>query len=317
MIGADLGLFTYEVSAEVDIWGPEFSGLAKVDLSIKTFEIEFGASEDNGLTPISWNTFKSAFLPPDNEICSARIVAGTVYEIERDVNGTKVAIPVINPKELKLETTSAIPASTGILNPIFDPDGEPTGTTLTGTADALGVAPMNLPNLNSTQIITIERENGDGTFSRVDDDEFRLTAVQKKFPQGMWGTRIDVDMNADMLDAISGYTIDLDPLTRVAPGSTKTFARKQFNQEPPTEKSAGMFNEVTDKIVYTGEVQDDDNQRRSELAIHVTGSRASNEQNSRNAILNDLGIEPAEAVSISENFADSFVIPPQLIQTSD
>lgn len=47
----------------LEIWGPEFSGRARVDLSIVSFTISFGGSGKNTQTTVSWNDFVQQLLP--------------------------------------------------------------------------------------------------------------------------------------------------------------------------------------------------------------------------------------------------------------
>jgi len=61
-------LFTHitvsiHVGATLEIWGPEFTGRATIDLSIVSFTISFGASGQNTKTTISWNEFATTMLP--------------------------------------------------------------------------------------------------------------------------------------------------------------------------------------------------------------------------------------------------------------
>src|SRR3546814_9152826 len=47
---------TAHVGADLKIWGPDFTGNAKVDLYIISFTISFGDSEPTPLTAISWKS---------------------------------------------------------------------------------------------------------------------------------------------------------------------------------------------------------------------------------------------------------------------
>ena len=60
-----------DVGAELEIFGPEFSGKANID--IKTFGINFNFGIDFGSKQevdrnIDWKTFKESFLPEDEKI---------------------------------------------------------------------------------------------------------------------------------------------------------------------------------------------------------------------------------------------------------
>lgn len=65
----NLGLFTISASigANIDIWGPPFGGKAKVDLTIFSFTICFGADREANPSLLNWSNFKTEFLPADTE----------------------------------------------------------------------------------------------------------------------------------------------------------------------------------------------------------------------------------------------------------
>lgn len=80
-------LFTHvtlsvHVGAYLEIWGPDFTGKAKVDLSIISFTISFGASGKKKTTTIAWPDFVQQMLPGvasgsgDAEVLSARRTVG-------------------------------------------------------------------------------------------------------------------------------------------------------------------------------------------------------------------------------------------------
>ena len=51
------------LGADLNIWGPDFSGIAHIHLWIISFSISFGAGASRKLPPISWEEFKDSFLP--------------------------------------------------------------------------------------------------------------------------------------------------------------------------------------------------------------------------------------------------------------
>lgn len=51
------------LGADLNIWGPDFSGIAHIHLWIISFSISFGAGASQKLPPISWEEFKNSFLP--------------------------------------------------------------------------------------------------------------------------------------------------------------------------------------------------------------------------------------------------------------
>ena len=46
------------------LWGPDFSGTAKIDLSVISFTIAFGAGASQAPEPLKeWSNFQQSFLP--------------------------------------------------------------------------------------------------------------------------------------------------------------------------------------------------------------------------------------------------------------
>ncbi|QXH58925.1 DUF6603 domain-containing protein [Pseudomonas maumuensis] len=56
---------TIHVGVELGVWGPEFGGVATVDLDIISFSVRFGSSRSKP-DPVSWEDFKTSFLPAAN-----------------------------------------------------------------------------------------------------------------------------------------------------------------------------------------------------------------------------------------------------------
>ncbi|PON15540.1 hypothetical protein C2W62_23235 [Candidatus Entotheonella serta] len=54
---------TIHVGVSLQLWGPQFTGVARVDLSIISFTIHFGDSQQQTTTTISWREFVKQLLP--------------------------------------------------------------------------------------------------------------------------------------------------------------------------------------------------------------------------------------------------------------
>jgi hypothetical protein len=54
---------TIHLGVGIEIWGPEFTGVATVDLSIISFSIEFGSSNQDASQKIEWHEFLDRLLP--------------------------------------------------------------------------------------------------------------------------------------------------------------------------------------------------------------------------------------------------------------
>lgn len=54
---------TIHVGVDLAIWGPDFTGIADIDLSIISFSISFGGASSTKATTISWSEFATQLLP--------------------------------------------------------------------------------------------------------------------------------------------------------------------------------------------------------------------------------------------------------------
>ena len=170
-----------DVGAELEIFGPEFSG--KASINIKTFGINFNFGIDFGSKQkvdrtIDWKTFKESFLPEDEKIISINVVDGLSEQSDDVVE--------VNPKDLKLQIESIIPAT---ITDIDDEIGKP-----------FGIYPMGLKELISE--ITIEVSDEEAEFELVE-------LVKKNIPSALWSNKEVLELNdAPMVnDALSGFVL--------------------------------------------------------------------------------------------------------------
>lgn len=113
-IEVDMGLFTVDKSLELDagaaltIWGPEFSGRARLKLHfIVSFsvDVEFGGDYQPP-KPLPWSEFQDSLLPQPEKMLNWSIVKGIVQE-----SGERV-IPTVNPHEVKILLDCQAPVKT-------------------------------------------------------------------------------------------------------------------------------------------------------------------------------------------------------------
>jgi hypothetical protein len=143
-ISLDLKLFviSLHIGVALAMWGPDFGGLATIDLDIITFTIHFGSAHATP-PPVGWNTFQEKFLPPDakkqqaapafrgaamfaraadaplptNKI-GASVTKGLVPEKAGDLppESTKVFDWVVDPNDFVISISSSIPSNQAWLN---------------------------------------------------------------------------------------------------------------------------------------------------------------------------------------------------------
>lgn len=175
---------TVEVGADLSIWGPPFSGVARVNLVLFSFDVAFGTPkakpapihlfDDDGA---GHGTGFSALLPPASELCAVSVKGGLAGSCESA--GAKVW--VVNPKELCFVVDSLVPAKEIHVEGVARDPADATPDDL----PRFGIAPMAVGHdeLKSTTTITITKV-GDSRW-RPDHLQYRLRT--KGFPAAMWG----------------------------------------------------------------------------------------------------------------------------------
>jgi hypothetical protein len=148
-----------DAGADLEAWGPEFSGRARVYFKVVGINIGFNiAFGDTGTAPppLDWDnadasrSFRQSFLPADNQIAAAAVAGGFLRKIDlsnepgpRDSAAATAADPVwyvVNPVELSIQTNSTIPVKTCESDvPLAD---EKTSLSGFGANITFGIAPM-------------------------------------------------------------------------------------------------------------------------------------------------------------------------------
>lgn len=194
-----------QVGADLDIWGPDFSGRASIHLFVISFSISFGADANPKPKPIDWARFQSTLLPPADRVTTISLVAGS------QAAGKGNDLGVVDPHNLVLVTDSFIPASAGARGP------GPAATALT-SGKSFGVGPMGVASTTASHRIEIAQ----GT--RRVDHLFRYEAVQKAMPYALWGGVLVPSLTAPQLtgDLLAGYR--LRPLPPAEPASSAVLA---------------------------------------------------------------------------------------------
>jgi Family of unknown function (DUF6603) len=209
-----------DASADLHLWGPSFSGTARVNLSVIQFDIAFGEAKPDAPPGIGWPEFKASFLPAGG--CSVALRGGLV---RRPAGAAPGDLGVVNPKQFVLVTDSVIPATAAVAGRAIDLSG-------LGLSQ-VGVAPMALPagKLTASHIIEI-RLNG----ARVEQEYFGFTPVIKRLPAALWGAKLTPDLgDADFVErALAGF--EIRPGAGAEPTAGATVARDdwQYADAPTT-----------------------------------------------------------------------------------
>ena len=175
---------TIETGANLTVWGPPFSGRARVNLVHFSFDMVFGIAlakpppvhlfDDDGQ---GHGTGFSALLPESNKLCAVSVTGG--LGASRILDGKKVWI--VNPKALCLVVDSVIPSKhIHVRGMLRDPEDE--------TSDAplrFGISPMAMAYdaVTSETTITITKVGDPGW--TPEHLQYRLR--QTGYPSALWG----------------------------------------------------------------------------------------------------------------------------------
>lgn len=239
-----LGSQTISASASADlhIWGPEFSGEAEVHLWIISFTVKFGNAAPKPRA-IDWNTFQSSFLPDADKIVTVTVTDGLVRENDKSA--------FLNPKDMCLTVGTQIPVKTFDLGletagkdqlPFADPGQQiilPIGADApapnTMTPADFGIAPMDVASVaTSFMKIDIRRDRENPVNS-----DFNFTPVLKRMPRGMWGDKLTAETNGAQFieNALAGF--EIRPANPAVPGETHRVLKKSLQYE--VDKQANAF----------------------------------------------------------------------------
>jgi hypothetical protein len=216
---------TLELGADLHIWGPEFSGVARLHILIFTITINFGADSTPQPMPLDWPTFRTSFLPANDKVCSVMVQRGLVNQ----PSASNDDLGIINPKDFSLVINSAIPVKSfkvGTDHPVERP--------VSGDIHIGSMAITDESLKSDVEIIINITVN-----NQVTDisDTFTVTPIQKNVPAGLWGQNLTPDLNAKAMieNVVTGF--ELTPGSPPVPGETYAIERKNLRYETTISSS--------------------------------------------------------------------------------
>ena len=208
-VGASWKCFSTSASADLHLWGPDFSGTAHVDWFVFSFDFAFGPQSAVVPRPIAVAKFMQSFLGVDTTQESQDKTLGIVATggIVALLGGT---VPVVEPAGLVLASSSRVPALAARVGTAAVAVGAP----------QLGVAPADMAVLDvSEHSIRITRSELDANGNRVDAEvssHFAAITQDTGVPAALWGQSMKVAHDAPPILAVTG--LELRPATPVQPG---------------------------------------------------------------------------------------------------
>jgi hypothetical protein len=176
------------ISADLHIWGPDFSGTAKLKIKVLgigfSFSIAFGNASGEP-DKLEWQEFKSSFLPPEltkapqpkigkSNILTPTLVNGLIEEKESE----ETTIWIVNPKEFELNVGSIIPVTT-IVNQ----------TKTSSTEIDAYYIPISKVGKVSSELHYSVRHNGKELDPERIEKIFQASLISKNMPKAIWNTK--------------------------------------------------------------------------------------------------------------------------------
>ena len=286
-----------DVGAQLHLWGPEFSGTARIDLSVISFTIAFGAGASQAPKPLdTWLEFQKSFLPEEEKVCTISVKDGLVRNLE--ARGGEPERWVINPKQFSLLIDSAIPIKSV---PSLDGqlDAQPNV--------AFGIAPMSVkkekPQNDDTRVrwlktstleITITKNSGPVT------SKLKYSLVKKLVPAGLWGETTTPTLNGKKFLENVATGIEITPSDPPKPGETKKIDADVFKFRTEDYRDPFKWQQGSK---FTLQMEDDSAARRKTIADRI----GSNEK--RDALNKELGLK--FSISVGKTVAADFLTAPQ------
>jgi hypothetical protein len=173
--------FSVELGASLSIWGPEFSGVARVSWYVISFSVSFGNTPRNRPAKLAWDEFAKSFLPPVQAAGAPKLTDAslppwpiTTIHIADGLLGTlkegSEEIAIVNGDKLKLVTASKMPCTS-----ISWKEKK------AGEGAKLGIVPMEVTAYGSDLQVELLRDN-----APVSPDEFDWAPETGGFAPAIW-----------------------------------------------------------------------------------------------------------------------------------
>jgi hypothetical protein len=191
-IGARWKCFHTHASADLRVWGPDFSGSAAVDWWIFSFDIDFGAAAATPPLPISFDKFKRSFLGIGIKPGDGSGVLGLV--VAKGQNGKVGGAVVVDPSGLLIRLSTRVPADHLTLDGATEKRRE---------AARIGLPPLwgASPGKSTLRVsVTKDDQPLDGVFDVH-------TVETQRFPAALWAPVAHPDIHTPGVTAVSGLTL--------------------------------------------------------------------------------------------------------------
>jgi hypothetical protein len=234
------------------LWGPPFGGTARVEVSVISFTLGFGATtQPPPQNDLDWTTFRRSFLPPANAseragahpgptptvavatptptpTATDSIVTISVASGLRGTIQTVAETPVwlVDPAQLRIDVATQVPSTAAAV--VTSTTSRPSGS----WNDQFGIGPMGAAPGTVTAELTITVERG----GVPDIDSWQAHAATAGVPAGLWVETAGTMRTHGLLDrALTGVALTPAPSM---PDKTLAVAVADFAAEPVVRRFA-------------------------------------------------------------------------------
>ncbi|MGK7865487.1 DUF6603 domain-containing protein [Falsiroseomonas sp. E2-1-a4] len=200
---------TVEVGADLTVWGPPFSGRARVNLVLFSFDVAFGSATAEAPPVRLFDDGEgkggggfSALLPAVDKLCAVSVAGG----LSRTAEDGKVW--VVNPKTLRLIVDNVVPSKLIVVTDMTRDQEDRTGD----TPARFGIRPMAAGHDDVTSETTITITKRGYALWKPHDLSYRQRT--KGFPAALWGepktakTRLPAKASEEkLIEALAGVEI--------------------------------------------------------------------------------------------------------------
>ncbi len=230
--------FTLEMSVDLRIWGPEFSGTARVTWWVISFTISFGGNVEPSHT-IEWQEFKESFLSTsvaknaEEEILSVYAEKGGNGSITILEGGKEKTIDAIHPDELVLMVHSKIPVNHISSNEMVLQDEQP-----------FGIPPMGNVTMKSTLdvVVTLHTAQGEQPIP------FVAKEIRKNLPKALWQNNATHTDGELLPQCLTGFSLSPVPKEWIPFPRNSFLTLDKLSEYEKTEKQFCFVAETSEKI---------------------------------------------------------------------
>ncbi len=217
LFGSITKTFKVELGAEVEVWGPKFSGIATIKWWVIDFDVRFGANvAKDKKDAIGWDSFRDEFLPANKkDIIGSDVISGTLVDEKAKDDTGKVSPWILQP-EFTFGTSTVI--ATNKVN-LFNLSAE---HSFWNSIDyKVDIRPMHKVDLISTHHVHINAKggssvitdlvsvnNGRWRFKTNNDGFLDVYLKSEKAPAALWEFDGGEEKpNAKTIDSFTGVEI--------------------------------------------------------------------------------------------------------------